>query len=220
SGVGQMLNPLQLLWVNLLSDVLPALGLALEPPEPGLLERPPRDASEPLIGSGEGLRLGAEASAMAAAALAAMGYGMARYGSGKESGTLAFGTLVTAQLAHAGSVRSSTLGSNQALTFSLIFSLALQGAALFFPPLRRLLGLAPLRLVDTLVMAASGVAPALLNGAARKWSRRRPIPGERFRSPPTRGSSPALRAAHAMPARSRTLRRKGRAAPRGRARRR
>ena len=48
AGVGEALSPMQLLWINLVSDVLPGLGLALEPPEPGVMEHAPRDGDEPI----------------------------------------------------------------------------------------------------------------------------------------------------------------------------
>ena len=45
-GLGQPLNPMQLLWINLITDIFPGLALALEPPEPDVLENPPRDPAE------------------------------------------------------------------------------------------------------------------------------------------------------------------------------
>ncbi len=51
------LLPIHILWINLLTDGLPALALGTEPEEPGLMQRPPRPASQHLL-SGEGFRLG------------------------------------------------------------------------------------------------------------------------------------------------------------------
>ena len=48
-GLGQPLNTMQLLWINLISDIFPGLSLALELPEPDVLDRPPRDPREPII---------------------------------------------------------------------------------------------------------------------------------------------------------------------------
>src|SRR6267142_255316 len=48
-GMGEMLAPMQLLWINLVSDVLPAIGLALEPPDAGVMRQPPKQANERIL---------------------------------------------------------------------------------------------------------------------------------------------------------------------------
>jgi hypothetical protein len=58
AGFGEMLSPMQLLWINLISDVLPAIGLAMEPPEPDAMERGPTDANEPMVRRDQMGRLG------------------------------------------------------------------------------------------------------------------------------------------------------------------
>jgi len=45
-GLGQPMNPMQLLWINLVTDIFPGLALALEPAEPGIMDKPPRDPDE------------------------------------------------------------------------------------------------------------------------------------------------------------------------------
>jgi Ca2+-transporting ATPase len=100
-GLGQPLNTRQLLWINLLSDVLPELAFALEPGDASLLGRPPRDANTPLIGPQDLRRLAIESSVISASALAAYGYGVGRYGIGPRSSTIGFISLAAAQLLHA-----------------------------------------------------------------------------------------------------------------------
>src|SRR5574341_1808662 len=46
AGLGQPLSAMQLLWINLISDIFPGLALALEPPEPDVLSRPPRSPED------------------------------------------------------------------------------------------------------------------------------------------------------------------------------
>ena len=68
AGFGEMLSPMQLLWINLISDVLPAIGLAMEPPEPDAMERGPTDANEPMVRRDQMGRLGTEAGILTASA--------------------------------------------------------------------------------------------------------------------------------------------------------
>ncbi|MCU0734745.1 MAG: cation-translocating P-type ATPase, partial [Methylotetracoccus sp.] len=56
-GAGEVLNPIQLLWINLITDILPALGLALEPPESDVLRERPRDPAEAILRRSDLLRL-------------------------------------------------------------------------------------------------------------------------------------------------------------------
>ena len=71
AGRAHPLSPIQLLWINLLTDVLPALGLAMEPAAPDLMTRPPRDPQEPVISAAEFGTLARDASLIAASAFAA-----------------------------------------------------------------------------------------------------------------------------------------------------
>ena len=48
-GLGQPMNPMQLLWINLVTDIFPGLALSMEPAEPDIMDRPPRDPDEAII---------------------------------------------------------------------------------------------------------------------------------------------------------------------------
>jgi Ca2+-transporting ATPase len=77
-GIGYPLGAMQLLWINLVSDVLPCLALTMEAPEPGILDRPPRDREEPIISRADFKRMGLESATISLAALGAYGVGLAR----------------------------------------------------------------------------------------------------------------------------------------------
>uniref|UniRef100_A0A7V4LCY1 HAD family hydrolase n=1 Tax=Desulfobacca acetoxidans TaxID=60893 RepID=A0A7V4LCY1_9BACT len=174
-GLGAPLSAMQLLWINLISDILPGFALAMEPPEPDVLERPPRDPQRPIFTGGEYKRMALEAAVITGGALGAFGYGLWRYGPGPRAGTLAFHSLTTAQLLHALSCRSDHLGwfseerlpPNPFLYWALGGSLTLQLLTMLVPGLRSILGLTPVTLLDGLVIAVSGLLPLVVNEATK-----------------------------------------------------
>jgi Ca2+-transporting ATPase len=175
-GAGEMLSPMQLLWINLVSDVFPGLGLACEPPEPGAMERGPRPAGEAIVRSEHLPRLAGEGTIITAGSLGACLWGVIRYGPGAaEASTMTFASLVVAQLLHALTCRSTTrqgffesgeaLPPNPALTSALALSFGAQLAGLVIPGLRRLLGIVPIGPIDIAVTLAGGVLPYFANEA-------------------------------------------------------
>jgi Ca2+-transporting ATPase len=176
AGLGRPLNAMQLLWINLLSDVTPGLALAQEPPEPDVLRQPPRDPAAPILTSTDFKRIAFESTVLSAGAFGAYGYGLARYGMGAQANTLAFTSLTVGQLLHAFSCRSHTptlfsaqpLPANPSLTLAVGGSLALQFLALVIPGLRGLLGLTPLTLFDSVVVGASAVLPLVVNEVTKR----------------------------------------------------
>ena len=178
-GLGEPLNPMQLLWINLVSDIFPGLALALEPPEPDVLNRLPRNPHEPILSITDLKRITYEASMLTAGSMGAYGYGILRYGVGPQAGTMAFLSLVLGQLLHAISCRSerhsiydppaarTPLPPNRYLQVALGGTFALQAAALTVPGLRSLLGIAPLGAADCLVVGGGALIPFLVNEATK-----------------------------------------------------
>jgi Ca2+-transporting ATPase len=180
AGMGQPLSTRQLLWINLVSDILPGLALSLELPEPDVLNRPPRDPNDPIIKVADFKRITFESGTMAAASLGAYGYGLARYGMGVQAGTIAFMSLTFAELLHALSCRSErhslfgkeTLPSNPYLNASLGFSLGLQALTMAIPGLRAFLGMAPIGLLDAAVIGGGAILPLAVNEATKGGNNR------------------------------------------------
>jgi Ca2+-transporting ATPase len=175
AGRAHPLSPIQLLWINLLTDVLPALGLAMEPAAPDLMTRPPRDPQEPVISGAEFGTLARDASLIAASAFAAQACA-ARFGGSTQSGqTVGFNSLVSAQLFYAFACRSrrGSLLSGRAHPPNPFFfgalgcAVAAQGAALFIPGFRNLFGPA-LGIADFGISLAAGAAPLLAIELLRK----------------------------------------------------
>lgn len=176
AGAGHPLNAMQLLWINLLSDIWPGLALSMEPSEPDVLSQPPRDPDEPIITRAGLKRMTFESAMLTGGAMAAFGYGVSRYGLSPRSGTLMFSTLTIGQLIHAISCRSDKysifdkekLPPNRHLTFALGASLALQVLAMGASPIRRFLGLTPINIIDGLVIGAGALIPLLINEKTKK----------------------------------------------------
>jgi Ca2+-transporting ATPase len=174
-GLGSPLTAMQLLWINLISDIFPGLALSLEAPEPEVLQQPPRDPQAPIFDGADFKRMTFESGVLTAGALTAYGYGFLRYGLGLQTSTLAFHSLTTGQLLHAISCRSERhslfsggdLPPNRYLNLALGGSLLAQVATMFLPGVRGILGLAPVGLLDGLVIAGSALVPLLVNESTK-----------------------------------------------------
>jgi Ca2+-transporting ATPase len=171
------LTPMQLLWINLLSDVLPAVALAAELPEGDVMRRPPRNPDDPLVGKRELLDYTRQGAWITGGTLSAYLYGLARYGAGPQSSGIAFNALMLGQLLHALSCRSRQPdatsghegGRSSMLNRAVGGSIALQVGANFVPFLSRLLGLGRgLGLADAAVIMAGAGVPFLFNEATKK----------------------------------------------------
>ena len=175
-GLGSPLTAMQLLWINLISDIFPGLALAMEAPEPDILERPPRDPQQPIFTTADYKRMSFEAAVLTAGAMGAYGYGLMRYGMGAAASTLAFHSLTTGQLLHAVSCRSDHHGMfspgklppNKYLQWALGGSLLLQAGAMFLPWFRTILGLTPVGLLDGLVIGGTALLPLVVNEATKR----------------------------------------------------
>jgi Ca2+-transporting ATPase len=175
AGIGFPLNIMQLLWINLISDIFPGLALSLEAPEPDILTRPPRDADTAILSGSDFRSMIRESAAISGGALAAYGYGLLRYGAGSAAGALAFQSLTVGQLLHAINCRtayrkpsgSPPLAPNPHLLLAVGGSLCLQALTLLVPSLRSFLGLGRIGWSDLAVIAGSVSLPYIINQAAK-----------------------------------------------------
>jgi Ca2+-transporting ATPase len=181
AGLPEPLHPMQLLWLNLVTDVLPGLALGLEPAEPDVLEGPPHDPRAPILSVGDFRRLLLEGGVLGAATMIAFlttgGAGGALHAGPAPrptaASTVAFHGLSLAQLAHAIACRSETHGvieefrrpPNPKLFVALAACTAMQIGAQALPFARRHIGLAPLRAPDLAAIGAVVVGSAAANEA-------------------------------------------------------
>jgi Ca2+-transporting ATPase len=180
----QPLSALHLLWINLVSDVVPALALGMEPAEPGVMRRPPPVPGTPLLDREALVTTAVDASVMAASTLGAYGLTRARSDSAHAS-TVAFSTISAGQLLYALACRSEERpglrrpGGNPALLAGVGGMLGLQAATLAVPPLRALLGTTPVGAVDLALIGAGAVVPLLTRETLKTMRPERPTRGGR-----------------------------------------
>jgi Ca2+-transporting ATPase len=185
SGLNSPLNVMQLLWINLISDVLPGLALSAEKPEQNVMEQQPRQSDAPLFTPKDFRGMFVESSTITAGAMGAFLYGISRYGAGAMAGGLAFQALTFGQLFHALTCRSETAGvltqkkllRNPYMNWAIGGSIAMQIFSLFFPPLRALLGLSAITLMDGLVISAASTLPFMFNEVNKAVKERLSIEG-------------------------------------------
>lgn len=176
AGIGMPLNVMQLLWINIISDIFPGLALSMEEAESDVLEQPPRDPNEPILSKKDFKRMILESAVISGSSLGAYTYGMVRYGMGARATSLAFQSLTIGQLLHALSCRSERHTifdkerpqSNIYLNIALGGSLIVQILTMIIPGLRRFLGVTPLGLLDAGVIGGSAVLSLLVNEATKK----------------------------------------------------
>lgn len=171
-GFGEGLSPMQLLWINLVTDIFPELALAVQPPDADVMARPPRDPEQPMFSRDEYLHMAREGFTLTAGALAACVYGARRYGpTSTQACTMTFLTLVSGQLLHTLSARSSehSIFDSHRLPYNRFIPMAMGGGAVLtamtqlVPPLRRLLGSGPIAARDWGVVALGAGLPFVVN---------------------------------------------------------
>ncbi|MBD2563930.1 MULTISPECIES: cation-translocating P-type ATPase [Nostoc] len=177
-GIGEPLNAIQLLWLNLVTDIFPGLSLAMEAPEPEVLSQPPRNPDEPIIKNSDFGRIAFESATLSVSTLAAYGYAILRYGISPQASTVAFMSLTSGQLLHTISCRSEKhsifskekLLKNPYLNAAIIGSFAIQILAISIPSLRSLLKISPLNIADGAVITGSALLPLLVNEITKYYT--------------------------------------------------
>lgn len=176
-GLPLPLLPLQILWINLVTDGLPALALSVEPAERDAMQRPPVPPSEGILGRGllsqviwGGLVLG----------LTPLGLGYYYHAMGDPAWqTVVFTTLTLSQLALVLSVRSEresffAIGplGNPTLILVVAMTFLLQMTVTYSPFWQGLLKTVPLTGTQLVVSLAASVTPFVADELRKAWVRR------------------------------------------------
>ena len=157
------LLPIHILWVNLITDSLPALALGMEPAEPDVMRRPPRDPKAAIFDRPLVFRLAYQGLLIALCTLAAYRVGcMASIACGQ---TMAFAVLSGSQIVHSFNLRSNTRSlfsrgpQNRWMFLAGAAALALQLLVLFVPFLRDIFRLAVLTPIQWAVVILLALVP-------------------------------------------------------------
>lgn len=164
-GLPLPLLPIQILFVNLVTDGLPAMALGVDPPSPGVMDRPPRSPNESIFARGLGAKIAFRGILIGVSTLLVFVWSMSVWGMGlREARTMALGTLILSQLFHVFDARAEDRSFLEIGLFSNIWAVLAVGssivmlvAIIYVPSLRELFKTDPLSWSDWLVVVlASG----------------------------------------------------------------
>ena len=172
AGLPLPLAPLQLLWLNFVTDTFPALSLAVEPADGDVMRRPPRRRDDQILSGALVKSVLFYGALITAVTLAAFIWALdagPRHGS-----TVAFMTLAFAQIGHLGTARSAgavlrpaAIFRNPAAIGGAAIAVALQVLAISVPWLADVLRLSPLGAIDWLVIVSAAAVPAVIGQVVR-----------------------------------------------------
>ena len=179
AGTPAILTPLQILWLNLVTDTFPALALAVEPAEPGVMRRRPRDPQEAILSASFLRGVAFYALLIGGVTLAAfLLIGARDAGAGR---TAAFMTLALSQALHLGNARSRSAVVSPARAIAnrwalgaVLLVIGLQVVVVVVPGLRTTLGLAPLGIEAWLGIFVLSLVPATVGQVLKLAMRGRP----------------------------------------------
>jgi Ca2+-transporting ATPase len=169
-GMPLPLLPIQILWVNLATDSLPALALGVERPEPGIMERPPRPPTEGVITRSTARIMGVQGLIIG---LLTLGAFVLEYyvmgGSAERARVMAFSTTIFAQNIHAFNVRSNKFSIFELGLFSNRWLVAAFGtvilselAIIYLPIFQPIFKTTPLTLQDWSIVVILGLMPLVI----------------------------------------------------------
>ena len=163
-----LLQPAHLLWINLITDTFPAVGLGMEQGDPDIMKRPPRSSNEGLFAGGLGVNCAIQGAALAIITIASyiigeiFESGAFTFATSNDGMTMAFLTLSMAELFQSFNMRSldksllKVKGHNKILYGSLVGAFVLTLAVLYIPFLRDAFHFAHISLAEFAIALAMG----------------------------------------------------------------
>lgn len=182
-GLPLPLVPIQILWVNLVTDGLPAMALGVDQPEKDLMEHKPRGAKENIFARRLGWKIISRGVLIGLCTLGAFWLTLQAApdhpGQLIKAQSVAFATLVLAQLIHVFDCRSSRSIfhrnplQNKYLVLAVISSVVLMLVVMYVEPLQPIFKTVPLGLREWAICIVAAGIPTFLMGAGSVWGGRR-----------------------------------------------
>lgn len=171
------LKPIHILWVNLITDSLPALSLGVDPGDKSVMNNKPRDPKENFLKHGS-VFLVLNGVLIGVLTLFAFQFGLKKYGNVTHAQTMAFVVLSVSQLVHSLNMRHPEksifqvgLFTNKFLIFSILFGIFLQDVIITVPFLANTFDVFDLTMKDWLVVSGLSIVPLITNEIAKIFIR-------------------------------------------------
>jgi Ca2+-transporting ATPase len=187
AGLPLPLTPIQILWVNLVTDGLPAIALGVDPAEKDIMDRPPRAVNEGIFARGLGVKIMSRGVLVGIATLAVFLWALrSEPGDLQRAQTMAYTTLTLAQFilvfdcrSVEGGILKRNLFENVWLWLAVLSSVALFLLTLYVPTVASLFGTVPLHGTDWAIAAVAAALPTFtlsVRRAGRKALRPKTVP--------------------------------------------
>ena len=167
-GLPLPLRPIQILWVNLVTDGLPAMALGVEPPEKGIMRRTPRSKEEGVFSRGLWFMILSRGSLIGLLTLIAFTAGLTTTGDLERARTIGFSTLIVLQLFHVFDCRSEqapfwkiSLRSNLYLIAAVVSSFMMLLVVLYWPWLQEVFRTVSLTTEEWLLVVVLSTVPSM-----------------------------------------------------------
>jgi Ca2+-transporting ATPase len=168
-GLPIPLIPIQILWLNLVTDAFPALALGMEKKEPGIMNMPPRDPKEPILNKTMRRGILSQSTAIAIAVLGIFFYALNSTENLILARTFAFATLITSELFRAQTARSENiplfklgLFTNKYMFLGTLLSFVMMLIVMYIPFISNVFKTVPLTLNQWLIIVGFSLVPAIV----------------------------------------------------------